>query len=631
MRRIHAERAASGLPLRSTLVLLTLAGFLLRAFALDAKDLRGDESFAAVFSSQTLPVMWHSLGQSEPHPPLYFVLLHAMIALSGPSNVSLRALSLLFGTLAIPALAIAAWQTFGPRAALMTALLTATNPLLIWQAQDARMYAQLVGCAGVALAGVAVALRADRPQRRALLAVLLGAAALLTHVYAIFIVAGLVAALLLTAWRAPTAERQVRLRLALAVAMEIGLIALPLLYHGRRALQGHPPFAALGLVGLVESVGQTLAGGMTSPIPLREPAAVLAIILAIVGLLGAWRRHFNGAVLAALGLAAPLLGLAILGLLHPAYQPAYVAVVAPAWLLAVGAPAIPRLPRGWLVLIPALLLLGVVSEQSLATYAASAKNLTFRQAAEFVQRDGRPGDFILTNYPDPTLNWVYHRQLGGRLPILLEPPAMPVDVLALDHRLIDLGERYNRLWFWTLRTADWDAQHATEIWLDRHALPLAPEQAGNVAFRLFETPHGFLAHTTPLPAVTFGGQLRVRGVTWSGASTNAGSVLDVTLCWQAVTTPRADYTAFVHLEQGTMLGGQDDHPPVNGLNPTRTWLPGESFLDRYHVAIPATTRPGVYAVRVGFYTPSTVQRLPVEGVSGQPLGDALTVGEITVR
>jgi len=533
--------------------------------------------------------------------------------------------------------------------------------LLVWQAQDARMYAQLVGFAGLALAGVAAVLCSDRPTPAAWWAALGGATGvLLTHFYGTFLVAGLVGALLVAAWWAPDhlapagdapatrwRHRRTRrghfARLAALLALEIAVLALPLLYHGRQALAAHPPFAALGLGDLIASIGQTLAAGVTAPIPLRGPASAAAVLLALAGLALAWRRAgaadtdngrseaVRAALLVTLALLAPFAGLAALELLHPAYQPAYAAVLAPAWLLAVGALAVPRLPRAWLGALPALVLLGVFSEQSLTTYAGSQKNLTFGQAAQLLQHAGQPGDLILTNYPDPTLQWVYNRQDGGALPVLLEPPAKPVDPAALDRRMIDLGDRYDRIWFWTLRTADWDPQHAAEIWLDRHALPLATERAGNVEFRLFETPHGFLAHTAPLPAATFGGQLRLRGASWATSTAQAGTTLDITVCWQAVTVPQGDYTAFVHLERGATLGGQDDRPPVNGLNPTHTWQPGESFLDRYQVAIPATTAPGVYALRIGFYAPDTLQRLPVIDSAGATVGDALTVGQVTVR
>jgi hypothetical protein len=559
-----------------------------------------------------------------------------MIALAGPSNVSLRYLSVCFGTLAIPALAVASWHAFGARAALLTALFAAVNPLLIWQAQDARMYAELVGCASLALAGVLAALRL--PSRAAAWAVGLGGAGtLLTHFYGLFIVVGLIGGALAAAqpvgrlWRAQSERRRPLRLLALVLTLELAALALPLLYHGRHALSAHPPFATLSLGALIGSSGQTLAAGFNEPIPLRQLTAILAPLLAMVGIGLAWRRHRAAALIVAAGFLFPLAGLAILELLHPAYQPAYAAVLAPAWLLAVGALAAPRRRWAALTALPALLVLGAVSEQSLTTYASSQKNLTFRQAAQVLQRAGRPGDMVVTNYPDPTLNWVYTQQGSGALPVLLEPSVMPVNAAGLNRTMIDLGERYARIWFWTLRSAAWDPQHATEIWLDRHTLPVSTVNAGNVQFRVFETPHGFLAHTAPLPAVTFGGQLRVRGAAWAPGSLRAGSTLPVTLCWQAVTAPKGDYTAFVHLEQGTTLGGQDDHLPVGGLNPTHTWQPGESFLDQYHIPVPATTAPGVYTLRVGFYTPATLRRLPLQTATGATVGDALTLGQVTVR
>ncbi|HEY8741870.1 MAG TPA: glycosyltransferase family 39 protein [Chloroflexota bacterium] len=639
MTAVHPRLTARRL--RLTIGMLTLAGFLLRAYALGAKDLRGDESFAAVFSAQSLGAMWAGLGQSEPHPPLYYLLLHWMIAFAGPSNISLRTLSVCFGTLAIPALAVAAWQAFGARAAVLTALLTVCNPLLVWQAQDARMYAQLVGCSAVALAGTLAIVRHGRLRGRAGWATVVGAAAtLLTHFYGLFVVVGLIAGLLVSGWRTSRDRQRALQRMALLLTLEALVLALPLLYHGRTALSGHPPFVTLSPGELLASIGQALAAGFDAPIPLRTPAGVIAILLTLVGVAVAWRcaaapkraksnvAAMRAIALVCLSLLAPVAGLAALELLHPAYQPAYAAVLAPAWLLAVGALATPR--WAWLGVAPALLL-GLLAEQSLTTYAHSQKNLSFSQAALLLQHEGEPGDLVLTNYPDPTLNWVYSRQDGGALPILLEPAAMPVDLAALNRRMVALGEEYNRLWFWTLRNTAWDPQHATEIWLDRHTLPLATPRAGNVEFRLFETPRGFLAHTAPLPAVTFANQLRVRGAAWATGSVSAGSTLQVTLCWQAVTVPQGDYTAFVHLERGATLGGQDDHPPINGLNPTHTWQPGESFLDQYHVQVPATTTPGVYALRVGFYTPATLQRLPLQDAAGATIGDALTVGQVVVR
>lgn len=647
---------SSGALVRWAIGALTLAGFLLRAYALGAKELRGDESFAAVFAAQPFSIIWQELGHSEPHPPLYYALLHWTIAVAGPSNYALRFPSALLGALVVPALAVAAWQAFGRGPALLTALLAAVNPLLVWQAQDARMYAPLVGFTALALAGASATLAERRRDRGPLIAGSAGAAGvLLTHFYGLFIVAGMIAGLLATAMgpaRAPRSRRgdqaastgkarrdlmdapRRRRRwspattLAIVLTLEVLIIALPLLWHGRAALAGHPPFSPVSALALVQNAGLTVAGGFTTPIPLRAPAGLLAILLAVLGLAVVWRRP--AALLVGFTLLAPLLGLETLELLHPAYQPAYVAALAPAWLLAFGALA--AAPLSWSLVGVTLttLSLGAVAEQALTTYATSEKNLTFSQGAQLLLHDGQQGDLVLTNYPDPTLQWVYVRQDHGTLPVTLEPAAMPVSPATLNRTMISLSAQYDRIWFWTLRTPDWDPQHLTEIWLDRHALPLSTERAGNVEFRLFETPRGFQRRSVPIPENIFGGQLRVCGATWPMGSVAPGGSLAVDLCWQAVTAPQQDFTAFVHLERGASLGGQDDHPPVNGLNPTHTWLPGEMFLDHYRVRVAPNAAPGVYALRVGFYASATLQRLPLQSAEGNN-GDALTIGQVTVR
>lgn len=614
------------------LLLCTLAGFLLRAWALGAKDLRGDEGFAAVFASQSLGGIWAALGTSEPHPPLYYGLLHLFIGAGGPSTFTLRYLSVLLGTLAIPALGVAAWQALGGRAGVVAAVLTTVNPLLVWQAQDARMYAPLVGWSALALAGAAGMARDGRATRARWLALLVGVGgALLTHYYAVFLAIGLTLGLLgAVRLQGGKAKRGARL-FALAPVLAVLCLALPLAWHGRAALAGHPPFAPLGVADLLHSLGLTIAGGFTTDLRVRNTVGWGAVALPLVGLAAAWLRRRAVAALLTAAVGVPTLGFLALEALHPAYQPQYAAVLAPAWLLAVAALAAVPLPLGWLSSSAATVLAGGAAVAALTIYAHIGKGQTWRAAAALLEQQGQPGDVVVLNYPDPTLRWVYSRQDGGALPILLEPASGPAAPPELGHTLATLGDRYDRVWFWTLRTAAWDPRHATELWLDRHALPLRTVAAGDVTFRLFETPAGFLRGTRPLPDQTFAGQIRLRGAAWAGASVAAGATLDVELCWQAVAAPSGDYTAFVHLERAGTLGGQDDHPPLHGLDPMHTWQPGESFLDAYHVVVPPGTPPGVYAVRVGLYTPSTLRRLPVQNADGSPAGDSVTVGEITVR
>jgi hypothetical protein len=71
---------------------------------------------------------------------------------------------------------------------------------------------------------------------------------------------------------------------------------------------------------------------------------------------------------------------------------------------------------------------------------------------------------------------------------------------------------------------------------------------------------------------------------------------------------------FVHvLDQTGAVIAQHDDFPVRGARPTTTWQPSETIVDSYEVPIPPTVRPGTYALELGFYDPSTGERLgPVQ-------------------
>jgi hypothetical protein len=47
-----------------------------------------------------------------------------------------------------------------------------------------------------------------------------------------------------------------------------------------------------------------------------------------------------------------------------------------------------------------------------------------------------------------------------------------------------------------------------------------------------------------------------------------------------------------------------------GAAPTTTWLPGEIIADAYSLPLPADLPAGEYRLIVGFYNPTTGERLP---------------------
>jgi hypothetical protein len=90
--------------------------------------------------------------------------------------------------------------------------------------------------------------------------------------------------------------------------------------------------------------------------------------------------------------------------------------------------------------------------------------------------------------------------------------------------------------------------------------------------------------------------------------------LELTLFWQALTQPAADYTTFVHLRNAAgETVAQQDQPPLAGAYPTSLWEPGEIIVDEIALLLPPGLPPGEYSLVVGLYDFNTFQRLTVPG------------------
>lgn len=103
--------------------------------------------------------------------------------------------------------------------------------------------------------------------------------------------------------------------------------------------------------------------------------------------------------------------------------------------------------------------------------------------------------------------------------------------------------------------------------------------------------------------------------------------LQVTLYWQALTTPDADYTMFVHLLNGHgQRLSQHDRQPLDGDFPTSLWRVGDVMHTTHNLQASADClkSPPCY-LAVGVYDWQTGQRLPV--TRGQSEHDAVLLTE----
>lgn len=141
------------------------------------------------------------------HPPLYYVILHGWMDLSGRSDFAVRSLSGVFGVVGLPLVWIAGRRLGGPRVAWLAVTLLALSPYAVRYSTESRMYSLVMA---MVLAGwllVDDALR--RPTAPRLIGVALISGTLLyTHYWAMWFLAAVGLGLLVRIRRSQVAGRR---------------------------------------------------------------------------------------------------------------------------------------------------------------------------------------------------------------------------------------------------------------------------------------------------------------------------------------------------------------------------------------------------------------------------------------
>lgn len=131
----------------------------------------------------------------------------------------------------------------------------------------------------------------------------------------------------------------------------------------------------------------------------------------------------------------------------------------------------------------------------------------------------------------------------------------------------------------------------------------------------------------------FAGGMQVVGVEFpDGAAVEPGHVLPLVLYFTAESPIQDDYTLFVHLaDENNELLHQFDGVPVQGSHPTRQWASNQVFSDRYELAVPGTSKPGLATLSMGFYPiGESDERQQVHNTSGDLLGDRLVLAKVRI-
>ncbi|MCL4545649.1 MAG: glycosyltransferase family 39 protein [Chloroflexi bacterium] len=617
----------------------------LRFWKISSQSLWYDEGVSAGMVGHGLLtiIKWSA---ADFHPPLYYLLLAGWARLFGSSEVSLRGLSAVAGSVLVVATLGIGQQLFSKRVAWVAAGWLAAAPLAVTFSQEVRMYMPVAATVAVAavcalrwLFGPTAAIAHQRSgHRRLLVAYTLCAvgAMYLQYVAAIGLLPiGLVGLL----WARGRALWE--WLVANAVALLLFAPWIPVLHYqltvGRTATTAHTSAAAV----FRDSLGSLLVG--IDGLPLLSRAAV--VILLLVSVLGAIRCLSTGrrGALPLLLLAVTIATVTLYAAWKHVFEVRYTLVALPGVALLIGT-GVDLLAIAGTLLIPKFLRptvqIGVTAgctvllsafnlEADLRYYYAPLHpNDNYRGLVHVIVSKGDPGDAVVLYAPGQ--NHVFDYYYHGSDPVIGLPLDRPPDVQRVDERLSRLAAHHPRIWLVEYGQQEADPHGVVLQWFARHAFLASHQWFGSVQLELF---HVDSAPRAPGTVVRdhFRDGITLENYSLSSRSLRPGSTLGITLRWETAQPVRTSYTVFTHvLNSAQDVVAQHDGLPASGTRPTTTWIPGQVVIDLHGIVLPPTLPPGTYTVEVGLYVAATGQRDIIVGGADHPGANRILLGSIVV-
>jgi hypothetical protein len=410
-------------------------GGTLRLYNLGAKGLWGDEIWTAQWSRGRLEDVWRTLTRI-PDMPLIYVLAN-ISSRFGESEFWIRLSAALFGIIGILVFYFLAKLTLGRRTALVGVVLLTISPIDIWYSQDARYYTQLSTLGMASVYFLFSYLTSSGARLSTLLGFLLvTSAALYTHVFAGWII---LAELIFATYfllqqdksrdhTTPQIRRQIRTKAIWlgAASLLLTLFALPIVASLVATLQSGVSSTGEGMAQfrIVPALPQFLTLAFLADV-LRyfsggHIATIVMVPLFFAGFIGIWRSKRTVAVLMVCLVAVPIVTLLFLELSH-GISFKYFFFLLPFYLLCVAEGLVSmaastgrflgtrRSPKHPSQLTPSsdhlsgeqallgilLLVMLLISVRSLSLVYRQAKINDWRSIADYLTTNVRSGDVVL--------------------------------------------------------------------------------------------------------------------------------------------------------------------------------------------------------------------------------------------
>ncbi len=661
---------------------ILLLAFGLRIYRLDTQSFAFDEGWTSYAIHHSWSEMWRVLAPDN-HPPLYYLLVKALAEVAGYGDFAVRMLSVLTGTALVALLYRLGRALSTPVGGLSAALLAACSPLLIYYAQEARMYSLLmllVTSASYSLVRLGQT-RTPRSGTEGPVADLGGlgwlaayvlsmVGALYTHYFAalILVTHNLAAGVWLL--RNPFSPgKRVSMATWLLAQLAIAVPYLPWLPVAIRQVaigQGTWWRVPLPAKVISEDVWRFLILGPRRPVDVPVLGLVLGgmAALVVVALLGMLLRLIDpkgfrkplGSTLYAFALwLVPAAAIVVvssreLWLRWPIYTDRYVLVAAPGLVLTagMGVAASCRPPRSQGTAKPRFLATSEVwtraTFQVLSAFLLAVAVVgplphlrhyyddpsywreDFRRAAQYVMDTAGEGDVVvLLGSYQPVMQYYRGEARVVRFPQQGDSVQDEATVVGALNEAVTRSSQV-RVVMYSWPTVD--PQGLVEATL-RAACRLQGEhwqrETGQRPIRVQNwigcAPFAVQSRR-PLDAV-FGEQLALTG--YQALDLRPGTQAHVLLWWRTLRRPSRNYSAFVHLVDGDgEIITQFDHLPLSDFYPMQAWPVGVDHRDDYPLNIPADADLEGVRLAIGLYDRASSERLPVS-VGGEASGDVVWV------
>ena len=478
-------------------ILAGLAGlaFALRVVGLDAESLWRDEIDAIRFAYWPLSLLVETFARPGHNGPLYYLLLRPWLEIAGRSGFALRFFSLGFGVLSVP-LAYRVARRLFPRwagVALLSALLAAVSPYLVWYGQEGKMYALVVALALLSMDRYLAAVE-EGGSHRWLLYVIVTSAAFYVHLVAALLVPVHVLGFF-------TFDRRVRRARWKPAAISLAALTLPyvplliwqvpLLLNGGETGYRFVPLQEL-LLSLLASYSLGVVQPST-PWPLVLFGALL-LASALAWKLPGVRR--SSLLMLWAWLLVPVAAFFLVTLVRPMYTARYLIFVLPAYLMLMAVALRAAASHSRLVAGVALAVVLATSGWGIWLQARNSLKSDFRAATRYVAPRLEAEDLILFQIPYGRHSFEYYwperrapENGVPRMPDAAYRVFLPIgagggrpyrwaeglytndgmDPGEAARRMEELTAGSNGIWLVATETTLWDERGLVQAWLEERA------------------------------------------------------------------------------------------------------------------------------------------------------------------